>query len=169
MSASEMPKPDTPSPTRMLGIAWVLLCLALAAHVTDEAITGFLSVYNPTVLALRQRLGYWPMPTFEFREWLAGLIAAVVILLALSPFAFRGSRWIRPLFYVFAVILIANALGHTAGTIFGRTVSSLRFPRPMPGFYSSPLLLAAGIYALVQLRRTRRKLAGGFAGLSPGR
>ena len=40
--------------TKKLGIAWVLVCLALAAHVTDEAFTGFLSVYNPTVLALRQ-------------------------------------------------------------------------------------------------------------------
>lgn len=138
-----------------LGIAWVLLCLALAAHVTDEASTGFLAVYNPTVVSLRARLGFWPMPTFEFREWLTGLIVAVVVLLALSPFVFRGSLWIRPLFYFFAVIMLANGLGHTAGTIFGRTVASVRFPRPMPGFYSSPLLLAAAIYAFVQLRRTR--------------
>ena len=138
-----------------LGIAWVLLCLALAAHVTDEATTGFLAVYNPTVIALRARLGYWPMPTFEFRGWLTGLITAVLVLLALSPFVFRGSRWIRPLFYFFAILMIANGLGHTAATIFGRTVSSVRFPRPAPGFYSSPLLLAASVYALIQLRRTR--------------
>ena len=138
-----------------LGIAWVLLCLALAAHVTDEASTGFLAVYNPTVVSLRARLGFWPMPTFEFREWLTGLIVAVVVLLALSPFVFRGSPWIRPLFYFFAVIMLANGLGHTAGTIFGRTVASVRFPRPMPGFYSSPHLLAAAVYAFVQLRRTR--------------
>jgi hypothetical protein len=138
-----------------LGIAWVALCLALATHVTDEALTGFLSVYNPTVLALRERLGYWPMPTFEFRDWLTGLIAGTITLLALSPFVFRGARWIRPLFYVFAVIMLLNGLGHTAGTIFGRTVGSVRFPRPMPGFYSSPLLLVTSVYALVQLRRTR--------------
>jgi len=138
-----------------LGMAWVLLCLALAVHVTDEASTGFLAVYNPTVVALRARLGFWPMPTFEFREWLIGLVFAVLVLLALSPFAFRGSRWIRPLFYFLAGAMLANGLGHTAGTIFGRTVSSVRFPRPMPGFYSSPLLLAASVYALIQLRRTR--------------
>ncbi len=69
-----------------LGMAWVLLCLALAVHVTDEASTGFLAVYNPTVVALRARLGFWPMPTFEFREWLTGLVFAVLVLLALSPF-----------------------------------------------------------------------------------
>jgi hypothetical protein len=136
-------------------VAWVLLCLSLAVHVTDEALTGFLSVYNPTVLALRARLGFWLMPTFEFREWLAGLIVGTMILLALSPFAFRGSRWIRPIFYIFAVIMLLNGLGHTLGTIFGRTVADGHFPRPMPGFYSSPLLLAASIYALVQLRKTR--------------
>jgi hypothetical protein len=139
-----------------LGIAWILLCLALAAHVTDEASTGFLEVYNPTVVALRARLGSWPMPTFEFREWLIGLIVAVLVLLVLSPFVFRGSGWIRPLFYFLAVVMFANGLAHTAGTIFGRTVSSVRFARPMPGFYSSPLLLAASVYALIQLRRTRR-------------
>ena len=51
------------SSTKKLGIAWVQLCLALAAHVTDEALTGFLSVYNPTVLALQAKLGFWLMPT----------------------------------------------------------------------------------------------------------
>ena len=89
--------------TKKLGIAWVLVCLALAAHVTDEAFTGFLSVYNPTVLALRAKLGFWPMPTFEFREWLTGLIVAVLLLLALSPFVFRGARWIRPAVLFFRV------------------------------------------------------------------
>lgn len=140
---------------KQVGIAWVLLCLSLALHVTDEALTGFLSVYNPTVIALRARLGFWPMPTFGFREWLSGLIAGCVILLALSPLVFRGSRWIRPLFYLFAVIMVLNGLAHTAGTIMGHTFPDIRFSRPMPGFYSSPLVLAAAIYALVQLRKTR--------------
>lgn len=149
-----------PTPSyQELGIAWVALCLALAAHVADEALTGFLNIYNPTVAELRQRLGYWPMPEFEFRGWLEGLIAAVVILLALSPFVFSGSRWIRPLFYVFAVIMLLNALAHTTGTIMGRSFPDIRFTRPMPGFYSSPLLFVCSIYALIQLRRTRHSAA----------
>ena len=140
---------------RTLGIAWVLLCASLALHVTDEALTGFLAVYNPTVLGLKAKLGFWPMPPFGFREWLAGLIAACAILFALTPFVFRGSRWIRPLFYVFAIIMVMNALAHTIATILGHTLSSITFPRPAPGFYSSPFVLAAAIYGLVQLRRTR--------------
>ena len=140
-----------------LGVAWVLMWSALAIHITDEALTGFLSVYNPTVLALRAKLGFWPMPTFEFRVWLTGLILGISLLAALSPFAFHNARWIRPIFYFVAVVAgIFNALGHTLGTIFGQTVSTVHFPRPAPGFYSSPLLLIVSIYALAQLRRTRQ-------------
>ena len=53
---------------RSLARAWILLCLALALHVFDEATTGFLrvSITRP-VIALRERLGWWPMPTF--RVW----------------------------------------------------------------------------------------------------
>ncbi|HEV2493338.1 MAG TPA: hypothetical protein VG204_09755 [Terriglobia bacterium] len=138
-----------------LGIAWVALCLAFVLHVVDESSTGFLSVYNPTVLAIRARLPWFPMPVFEYKEWLAGLIVANVVLLGLSPFVFQGKRWMRPLAYFFAALMLANGLGHTLGTVAGRTVASVRFPRPMPGFYSSPVILAAAIYLLVQLRATR--------------
>jgi hypothetical protein len=134
--------------------------IALAVHVADEALTGFLTVYNPTVLALRAKLGFWPMPTFTFQQWLTGLAAGILLLALLSPFAFRNERWIRPIFYFVAIVTgILNALGHTIATIIGQTVSTIRFARPAPGFYSSPLLLIAAIYALVQLRRTRTRHA----------
>jgi hypothetical protein len=140
--------------TRRLGLAWLLLSAAVATHVADEALTGFLSVYNPTVLALRQSLGWWPMPTFTYEGWLSGLVVGIVILFLLSPLAFRNARGFRPFAYVFAVLMILNGVGHTAGTIAGRTFESIRFPRPMPGFYSSPFLIAAAIYVLVALRRS---------------
>ncbi|MBV9075796.1 MAG: hypothetical protein JOZ10_19400 [Acidobacteria bacterium] len=153
-SASAL-KPQESSPYK-LGISWIGLWLALAVHVTDEALTGFLSVYNPTVVAMHAKLGFWPMPTFTFREWLAGLSLGIAVLAMLSPFAFRNARWLRPLFYFCAVVLaILNAIGHTLGTILGHTVESVRFARPAPGLYSSPLLFLAGCFALVQLRRTR--------------
>ncbi len=139
---------------RKLGVAWIGLCAAFALHVADEALTGFLSVYNPTVLALRARYAWFPMPVFEFTDWLSGLVIAVTVLLALSPFAFSGAVWLRPVAYVFAVIMLVNAIGHTLGTIFAQTLPSITFPRPMPGFYSSPFLLAASVNMLVQLRRS---------------
>jgi hypothetical protein len=138
------------------GVAWLAFCAALALHITDEALTGFLSVYNPTILAFRP-YGWWFPPTFEFRTWLTGLIVGVTILSALAPFFFRGARWVRPLGYLLAVMIgILNALGHITGTVLGHTLPSVRFARPMPGFYSSPILLAASLYLLLRLREAGR-------------
>ncbi|HEX7288215.1 MAG TPA: hypothetical protein VF532_18660 [Candidatus Angelobacter sp.] len=140
-----------------LGFAWLALCAALALHVTDEALTGFLSVYNPTIVAVRARYAWFPMPTFEFRNWLAGLILAVVVLFALSPFFFRNARWIRPLGHFAAFINVLNAFGHTAATILGQTVASVPVKRPAPGFYSSPFLFAASVWLLVELWRSKNR------------
>src|ERR1700730_3671732 len=140
------------------GLAWVLLCLAFCAHVADEALTGFLGVYNPTVTAMRASLSWFPMPTFEYREWLIGLILANVVLLALTPFAFRNARGLRPLAYFFAAIMLLNGMGHTLFTVLGRTVASVQFPRPAPGFYSSPFLLITSIYLFLRLRATRKTI-----------
>ena len=141
---------------RDFGVPWLLLCLAFCAHVADEALTGFLPVYNATVLAMRGEYKWFPMPTFEFREWLIGLIIANIVLLFLTPFAFQNARWLRPLAYFHAGVHLLNGMGHTLGTIFGQTVSTVHFARPAPGFYSSPLLFAASIYLLLRLRTTRQ-------------
>jgi hypothetical protein len=133
------------------GMAWLLLCLAFCAHVADEALTGFLGIYNPTVLAMRAQYSWFPMPTFEFRQWLTGLMVVNGLFLLLTPFAFRNAWWLRPLAYFYAGVHLLNATGHTVATIFGQTVSSIHFARPAPGFYSSPLLFAASIYLLVRL------------------
>lgn len=132
---------------RRFGIAWVALSVSLAFHVTDEALTDFLSVYNPTVLAIRNRIPYSPLPTFTFGVWLGGLIFAVVALLVLSMFAFRGTRWMVPFAYFYGVMMFMNGMGHT--------LSSVYLWRWMPGVYSSPLLLAASVYLLLSARRLR--------------
>jgi len=139
-------------------MAWVMMWIALAIHVTDEALNGFLPVYNATVLALRAELGFWPMPVFEFKTWLLGLSIGILVLALLSPLAFRNVRLLRPFFLFVAVVAgVLNATGHTVATILGHTVSTVRFERPAPGFYSSPLLAIVSIYALLQLWRTRKK------------
>ncbi len=139
------------------GTAWFLLCLAFCAHVADEALTGFLPVYNATVLAMRSQYTWFPMPTFGFREWLTGLFIANTILLLLTPFAFQNAEWLRPLAYFYAFVHLLNGTGHTVATIFGQTVSTIHFTRPAPGFYSSPLLLAGSLYLLIRLRASRRE------------
>jgi len=151
-SAASIPseRPDN------FGLAWLLLCLAFCAHVADEALTGFLDVYNPTVTAMRATLSWFPMPTFAFRDWLIGLIVANVILLALTPLAYRNLRALRPLAYFYAGIMLLNGMGHTLFTVLGRTVPSVTFSRPAPGFYSSPFLLITSIYMFMRLRASRR-------------
>jgi Protein of unknown function with HXXEE motif len=136
------------------GWPWFALTVAFALHAFDEAATGFLGIYNPTVITLRSRWGWFPMPTFTFREWLVDLSVAVVICFALTPLAAQGVRWMRPLAWLYAVIHLFNAMGHTLGTILGHTVASVTFSRPAPGFYSSPLLFIASIWLMVRLRRT---------------
>ena len=148
---------DLPSSRTKLGYAWVGLALAIGLHVTDEAFTGFLSIYNPTVIEARSRWSWFPMPTFTFEEWLWGLIVFVVILLMLSPLAFRNATGLRPIACFLSALMILNALGHTLATVWGRTFESIHFSRPAPGFYSSPVLLLASIYLLVQLRSSRSR------------
>jgi hypothetical protein len=122
----------------------VALCLALVIHVVDEALTDFLSVYNPTVKALRQRWRFLPLPTFSFRVWLGGLIVALIFLFALSPFAFSVAKWLAPFAYFFAAFMIVNGLQHIVASVYMRKL--------MPGTYSAPLLLICAAYLLVHIR-----------------
>jgi hypothetical protein len=157
MAPAPSRRPDSPG---NFGLPWLLLCLAFCAHVADEALTGFLNVYNPTVIAMRAKLSWFPMPTFEYREWLIGLIVANLILLALTPLAYRNTRALRPLAYFFAGVMLLNGMGHTFFTVLGRTVASVQFPRPAPGFYSSPFLLITSIYLFLRLRATSTSASG---------
>ena len=123
------------------GVAWVALCVALAIHVSDEALTDFLSVYNPAVRAIRARFPFLPLPTFTFSVWLGGLIAVTAVLFALSPAAFHGALGLRPAAYLFGIVMAGNGLLHIAGSAYMRKL--------LPGTYSAPLILAAAIYLLL--------------------
>lgn len=140
--------------------AWVTLCAALAIHVTDEALTNFLSVFNPTVLAMRERYPFLPLPTFTFEGWLSGLTLGVAGLLALSPFAFRAAKWMVPVCYSFGGLMFINGLGHLAGSIY--------LGHLMPGAYSAPLLLAASFFLIVRVARRARAARGVIAGGAKG-
>lgn len=132
-------------PTKRWGLAWVGLCVALAVHVVDEAATDFLSLWNPFVKSLRSGIPWIPMPTFTFETWMGGLIVALVVLLLLSRYVFRGARWMRPGAYVFSTIMIGNGVVHIA--------ASLYLGRAAPGVYSAPLLLAAAGWLFVSTWR----------------
>jgi hypothetical protein len=129
------------------GFAWVLLAVALMLHVTDEAVTDFLSVYNPTVRAIRKRVPFVPLPTFTFRVWLAGLCLGILVAVGLSFLAFRGSRLALVLAYPIAIAMLGNGIGHIAVSLYRR--------RLMPETYSSPLLVAASVYLFISAEGLR--------------
>ena len=137
--------------SQRFGYAWAGFALALAGHVTDEAANGFLSLYNPIARALRERL-WLPLPVFTFDVWLAGLAAGILLLFALTPTAFRNDRTLRRIAVPLAVIVgLLNAAGHIAGSIY--------FGYLVPGVYSTPLLILAGIWLLSAADRPWRKTA----------
>ena len=133
--------------------AWLWLVAALALHVIDEAATGFLDVYNPTVRALRDRLGWFPMPEFRFDVWATGLAALVLGLALVTPLIDRRLLAVRVATFAFASLMVLNGAGHITGTIAGRTVATVRFERPMPGTWSSPLLIGAAVLFIVRARQ----------------
>lgn len=128
-------------------VAWLCLAVALALHVTDEALTGFLPVYNEIVGRIRATHPWVPLPTFTFPVWLAGLIIGVLLLLALTPVVSRGAGWIRVVSLILGVMMMGNAVGHVA--------ASLYWGRLAPGVYSSPLLFIAAVALLVTASRAR--------------
>lgn len=125
------------------GFAWLALCVAFAVHIADEALTNFLSIYDPAVRAIRTRFPFLPLPTFTLRVWLTGLVLAVLVLASLTPLAFRGVAWMRPAAYAYGIVMAGNGLLHLAGSVYLR--------KAMPGVYSAPLLLAAAIYLLASV------------------
>lgn len=127
--------------------AWLLLVGALALHVADEALTGFLDFYNPLVLRLRSGLGFWPMPVFTFEVWLAGLTVLVVVLAALTPAIRSSARIARPGSWIFGAIMFGNGIAHLAGSVY--------YQQWLPGATSAPLLLAASAYLIMATLQRR--------------
>ena len=130
---------DTATP--IFGWAWFACTLALALHVIDEATHDFLAWYNPQALRIRRFLGGFPFPpTFTFWPWLIGLSLAVLVLAALTPKAYGGSAWLRPIGIVMGIEHVGNGLLHLG--------AGLALRRAVPGIWSAPLMLATGAWLL---------------------
>jgi hypothetical protein len=118
------------------------MVLSVAVHVFDEAMTGFLPFYNSAVLSLRERFALFPAPTFSFELWLGGLIAGILLCFGLTLTVARGGEAIRWVAIILSVIMIINATGHLAGSLY--------YGRLIPGAYSSPILLLSALYLLLR-------------------
>jgi hypothetical protein len=125
--------------------AWLGLAGALALHVADEALSGFLLVYNGVVASIRSKVPWVPLPTFTFPVWLGGLILGILLMLGLTPSVSRGTRWIRIASLTLAVLMVGNAIGHVGASMY--------WGRPAPGVYSSPVLFMASVALLIAASR----------------
>jgi len=124
--------------------AWLYLCLHLAAHSVEEALNGFVEVWSPFLASVRARTGL-PTPQFVFAGWLTMLIIGIVVLTAMTPLVARGVRGFKIASYLFAGLMIANGVNHLA--------SPLYLGRFLPGQYTSPLLILASIWLILETRR----------------
>ena len=138
--------PWTTNP-RALGRAWLLLTATLAGHIIDEVMNDFLSAWNPMVGALRERVGILLLPTFTSDWWILPLVLAVLVLLALTKLAYRRREWVRRFAFFYAIVMIAHGLFHITWSFMSGDLVS--------GVYSSPFLIATGLYLLMAARHAK--------------
>ena len=134
---------------KRFGFAWLALATSLALHVADEALNGFLPVYNSAVLSIQEVIPWSPLPTFTFGAWITGLIALILLLFVVSPLVFRRVRWFAYLAFLFSALMIGNGLLHMGVSLVQREL--------MPGVLSSPLLLVTASASMVGAWKTIRE------------
>jgi hypothetical protein len=133
------------------GFAWLCLCLALALHVADEAWHDFPAFFNLQANTVHD---IWPaLPLFHiaFVPWIISLVVLTLVLLGLTPTAWRNVEWMRIPSRIFAVIMVINGAAHIG--------VSIRYGFLAPGVLSSPLVIifAAALWAAVPAYQPKRK------------
>ena len=126
------------------GRVWLVLCLALAVHVVDEALSGFVPQANNLLRGIAREFQLSGAPQLSFAGWLVVVSVAVLLLLMLTGSVSRRASMTRLFPHAVAWVLLANGLGHIA--------VSVSVGRMMAGVLSSPLLLLVSIWALARLR-----------------
>ena len=118
----------------------MLLCCALAAHIADEAWTRFLDLWNPEMEAL----GLGAL-RFTFPVWMTLMSLAIVGLLILSYWVWRGAWWTPAAASIFTLLMLSNGAAHLLFAWHERAWTS--------GSVTSPLLLAGSLNLWATLRK----------------
>jgi len=63
-------------------------------------------------------------------------------------------RWLRPFAWFYAILMFFNGMGDTVFTILGRTVPSVTFSRPAPGFLLVAFLFMGCVWLMMRLWQT---------------
>ena len=121
-------------------LAWVLMVGAIALHVLDEALTGFVPFFNEKTIIISEWLGFVRIPAITFTVWITALIVGIIILFLLTFIVRRGGRVIRIFSIVLGILMIGNSLLHIVGSIYQGHL--------LPGFISSPILLITAVWVV---------------------
>ena len=128
------------------GVCWLFFGYTLALHVLDEAGHDFVTLFNLNVLAVRRSVPWLRVPTLTLQDFIGILVLFLAVLLALTPLAFRGTKWVKGLAIPIAAVAgILNGLLHI--------LSSMYMRRMMPGVYSAPLIVLSGMLLLKEASR----------------
>lgn len=132
---------------RLWTIAWLSLCVALAAHVVEEA----QAVSGAGIELLR--LVFPALPPFQYSIWLVDIVGALVALFALTLQVQRQNPWMRPASFAFALFATANAMMHLLMSYAEGDV--------LAGTVTAPVMLVASFFLLVSIPQGDASRAAG--------
>lgn len=137
---------ETTTPISRLGVLYLSLGLAQAAHSFEEIVTHLYDFFWVVTGVFHRGFSWFP----QFR-WPADLFAAVnvtlvALLLGSWPFVERRNTPALSLAWVAGIIETVNGFNHIAAAIFFRGY--------LPGVITAPVLLVLGPLLLRELRRS---------------
>jgi hypothetical protein len=134
-------------PENRWALAWLLVSVALAAHVADEIWHGSYGLYEDVAQIVSLIYPALELPRFNRAVWYVNLGGALAALLALTWLVRAGRRVMVPASYALATFATANGVLHLLGAAALKSA--------VPGVLTAPLLVAAGLFLFVAIPRTQ--------------
>ena len=121
--------------------AWPLACTVFAIHLAEETLHGSFGFYADILSLVGSFFPSLDMPPFDRDVWFINLLGSLAVLIALTPLVRARNALMRPASWLFGLFLAANGAMHLW---LGLATQAL-----VPGIWSAPLVLLAGLWLLV--------------------
>lgn len=124
-------------------LAWLIGCIAFAAHIGEEIAYGSFGVYADFSVFVNTLFPWLRLPPYNYEIWLTNLIGTSVVLLALTGLVYVKRGPMRLASHLFAAFLTLNGMGH----LYAALTMSTYFP----GAMTAGLLIVAGLFLFVSI------------------
>jgi hypothetical protein len=124
-------------------IAWLLGCIAFAAHIAEEIAYGSFGVYADFNVFVNTLFPSFDLPPYKYDVWLINLIGACALLFAFTWLVRTKRGPMRLASYVFAAFLTLNGMGHL--------YAALSMSTYFPGAMTAAAMVAAGLFLFVSI------------------